>query len=171
MQSGYWYIAWWGCSKKYAAKSMPVLNKEIQPENWTASMGITIYPWLQCQSFSGSVFVRASDWHSEDSGSNFCWFSMRQDHGKPTYIVKHFKLGVVEDEVHSGHFGKNGAIAQGVSHCSQPGTDLGKTCECKDKYIKIACYFTFSFGINFLTNSWFSLLPESFLQRTFLMFS
>ena len=76
---------------------------------------------------------------------------MRQDHGKPTYIVKHFKLGVVEDEVHSGHFGKNGAIAQGVSHCSQPGTDLGKTCECKDKYIKIACYFTFSFGINFLT--------------------
>ena len=43
---------------------------------------------------------------------------------KSTYIIKLFKLGIVEDEVHSGHFGKDGAIAQGVSQCSQPWTDL-----------------------------------------------
>ena len=30
---------------------------------------------------------------------------------KSTYIVKLFKLGVVEDEVHPGHLGKDGAIA------------------------------------------------------------
>ena len=91
-------------------------------------MDITIYPLLQYQSTSGSVFVRASDWHSEDTSSNFFWFSI-QDHGNSTYIVKLFKLRVVEDKVHSGHLGKDGAIAEGVSHCSQPWTDLGETCE------------------------------------------
>ena len=48
---------------------------------------------------------------------------------KSTYIIKLFKLGIVEDEVHSGHFGKDGAIAQGVSQCSQPWTDLGEVCQ------------------------------------------
>ena len=43
---------------------------------------------------------------------------------KSTYIVKLYKLGVVEDEVHSGHFGKDGAITQGVSQCSQPWINL-----------------------------------------------
>ena len=47
---------------------------------------------------------------------------------KSTYIIKLFKLGIVEDEVHSGHFGKDGAIAQGVSQCSQPWRDLGEVC-------------------------------------------
>ena len=35
----------------------------------------TIYPLLQCQSSSGSL-VRASDWNSEDPGSNPGWISM-----------------------------------------------------------------------------------------------
>ena len=30
-------------------------SKDIQPENWTVSMDITIYPLLQCKSSSGSV--------------------------------------------------------------------------------------------------------------------
>ena len=34
-----------------------------------------IYPLLQCQSSSSSL-VRASDWHSEDPGSNPGWISM-----------------------------------------------------------------------------------------------
>ena len=49
-------------------------------------------------------------------------------HWRSTYIVKLFKLRVVEDEVHPSHFGKDGAIAQGVSQCSQPWTDLGEVC-------------------------------------------
>ena len=49
---------------------------------------------------------------------------------KSTYIVKLFKLGVVEDEVHSGHLGKDGTITQGVSQCSQPWSDLGEVCAC-----------------------------------------
>ena len=35
----------------------------------------TIYPLFQCQSSSGSL-VRASDWNSEDPGSNLGWISM-----------------------------------------------------------------------------------------------
>ena len=49
-------------------------------------------------------------------------------HWKSTYIVKLFKLRIVEDEVHPGHLGKDGTITQGVSQCSQPWTDLGEVC-------------------------------------------
>ena len=43
---------------------------------------------------------------------------------RSSYIIKLFKLGIVEDEVHSSYFGKDGAITQGVSQGSQPWMDL-----------------------------------------------
>ena len=52
---------------------------------------------------------------------------------KSTYIVKLSKLRIVKDEVHSGLFGKDGAIAEGVSHSSQPWSDLEEVCVCIPK--------------------------------------
>ena len=40
-----------------------------------------------------------------------------------TYISL-LQCGFVKDIVHSDHLGKNSAIAEGVSQCSQPGSDL-----------------------------------------------
>ena len=57
---------------------------------------------------------------------------------KSTYIVKPFKLRVVEDEVHSGLFGKDGAIAQGVSQCVQPWINLGCVCVWVPKLISFS---------------------------------
>jgi len=38
--------------------------------------------------------------------------------------------GIVQDVVHSNHLGKNGAIAEGVAQCIQPGSDLTMEREC-----------------------------------------
>ena len=54
----------------------------------------------------------------------YAWLLQR----KSTYIVKLFKLRVVKDEVHSGHLGKDGPIAERVSQCGQPWINLGEVC-------------------------------------------
>ena len=41
----------------------------------------------------------------------------------PMYLLSQ-GCGIVKDVIHSNHLGKNGAIAEGVAECNQPGGDI-----------------------------------------------
>jgi len=63
-------------------------------------------------------------------GANIDWYLQTGHHSARnlltilTYLLS--ACGFVKDIVHSNHLGKNGAIAEGVVQCSQPGCALCK---------------------------------------------
>ena len=63
---------------------------------------------------------------------------------RSSYIIKLFKLGIVEDEVHSSYFSKDGAITQGVSQRRQPWMDL---CVCVCVFVG-CCLATKTLNLN-----------------------